>query len=176
MRALCIATLAIAAALAAMPGFGDMAQADGRKRVLKADLEGFEEPPAVSSTGSGEFRAQISRDGTAFEYVLRYQDLEGDVTQAHIHVGQRGVNGGISLWLCGTSTNPGPEGTPPCGGPRSGVVTRKVAAVDVVGPAGQGIAPGEFEELLTAMRDNVAYANVHSARNPGGEIRGQIRD
>jgi hypothetical protein len=129
----------------------------------------------VSSTGSGEFRARISRDGTSFEYELTYEDLEGDVTQAHIHLGQTGVNGGISVWLCGTATNPGPAGTPSCGGPRSGAVSRTVFAADLIGPSGQGIDVGEFEELLKAMRKGVTYANVHSTRNPGGEIRGQIR-
>jgi len=141
---------------------------------LRADLHGFEEPPAVSSTGSGDFRARIDRDGTAFDYELNFQDLEGDVTQAHIHLAQRGVNGGISVWLCGTDDAPGPAGTPSCGGPRSGSVSRTVSASDVIGPAGQGIAAGEFEELLTAMREGVTYVNVHSTRNPGGEIRGQI--
>jgi hypothetical protein len=54
-------------------------------------------------------------------------------------------------------------------------VSRTVTAADVVGPAGQGIAAGEFEEVLNAMRAGVTYANLHSTRNPGGEIRGQIR-
>jgi hypothetical protein len=60
-------------------------------------------------------------------------------------------------------------------GPRSGFVSRTVSAADVIGPAGQGIDAGEFEEVLIALRSGVTYANVHSARNPGGEIRGQIR-
>lgn len=172
-----IVWLALAGLLVAVPGTGNMAEADSKKRILKADLTGYEEPPSVSSTGSGEFRAQISRDGTQFEYALRFEDLEGDVTQAHIHVGQRGVNGGISVWLCTTpAIATAPPGTPSCGGPRAGSVTRAVSAADVVGPAGQGIAAGEFEEFLAAVREGVAYANVHSTRNPGGEIRGQIRD
>jgi len=94
---------------------------------------------------------------------------------SHIHLGQRGVNGGISIWLCQIATNPGSVGTPCCRGPNSGVVTGSVSAADVIGPAGQGIAAAEFAEVLKAMREGVTYANVHSTKHPGGEIRGQIR-
>ena len=38
----------------------------------------------------------------------------------------------------------------------------------------QGIAEREFAELVRAMRAGVTYANVHSDRWPGGEIRGQF--
>ena len=55
-------------------------------------------------------------------------------------------------------------------------MSRTVTAADVIGPTGQGIAAGEFAEVLRAIRQGVAYANVHSMRNLGGEIRGQIRD
>lgn len=174
MRSLRVALLAGVAVLLAIPGPQNVAQADGPRR-LKADLRGFEEPPSVSSTGSGEFRATISQDGESIDYELSFEDLEGDVTQAHIHLGQFSVTGGISIWLCGTATNPGPTGTPSCGGPRSGGASRTVSAADVIGPAGQGVAPGEFAEVLTAIREGVTYANVHSRRNLLGEIRGQIR-
>ena len=46
-----------------------------------------------------------------------------------------------------------------------------------VGPpptAGQGIEPGALNEILAAMRAGSAYANVHSTKWPGGEIRAQI--
>ena len=56
------------------------------------------------------------------EYRLSYSDLEGDVLQAHIHLGQEHVNGGISAFLCSNllepPAGPPPPGTPPCPGPR----------------------------------------------------------
>jgi hypothetical protein len=51
-----------------------------------------------------------------------------------------------------------------------------VTASDVIGPSGQGVAPGEFEEAIDAMRDGAAYANVHTMVYPSGEIRGQINE
>jgi hypothetical protein len=142
-------------------------------RALRASLSGFQEPPAVVSTGSGRIRVVI-HDDTLASYELEFENLEGDVTQAHIHLGQYGVNGGIMVWLCGTQTNPGPAGTPSCGGPTSGGASRAIGAADVIGPAGQGVSPGEFADFLLALRSGNAYANVHSTRNAGGEIRGQL--
>ena len=153
---------------------GAPASADNDKdRALTATLKGFEEPPSVSSTGRGTFRGLISEDGTALTYTISYEDLEGDVLQSHIHLGQRGVNGGIAVFLCSNLGN-GPEGTPACPGPREGTVSRTVTGADIVGPSGQGLTAGEFAELLRAIDKNVTYANVHSSKHTGGEIRGQI--
>jgi hypothetical protein len=155
-----------------------LAAGDRGDRSLRAVLHGFEEVAAVSSTGRGRFEARISRDDTSFDYKLQYEGLEGVVTQSHIHFGQLSVNGGISVWLCQTTANPAPTTIgfiPTCPGPSEGEVEGMVTAAQVVGPAGQGIAPGEFAEVLRAMRRGVTYANVHSTRNPGGEIRGQIK-
>lgn len=148
----------------------------GRRR-LKADLKGFGEVPVVSTAAHGTFRAVLSKDESEIEYELDYSDLQGTVTQAHIHLGDRHTTGGISVWLCGTATNPGPAGTPVCGPPggdgpeASGTLT----AANVVGPAGQGIAAGEFAELVRAIKAGHTYANVHSTLVPTGEIRGSIR-
>jgi hypothetical protein len=147
----------------------------GRGRRLRADLHGFNEVATVSSVARGSFHALLSADGMSIEYRLRFQDLEGEVTQSHIHFGDHHTAGGISVWLCGTAALPGPAGTPDCGGPMSGDVMGTITAAQVVGPAGQGIAAGEFEELVRAIKTGVTYANVHSTKFPGGEIRGQIR-
>lgn len=141
---------------------------------IRAFLTGYEEVPAVSTVAQGEFNARINRDESEIAYTLSYSDLEGAVQQAHIHVGQPGVNGGISVWLCSNlASPPTPPGIQPCPPPPatiSGVIT----ANDVVGPNPQGIAPGEFAELIRAMRAGRTYVNVHSTKFPGGEIRSQI--
>ncbi|HET6519524.1 MAG TPA: CHRD domain-containing protein [Geminicoccaceae bacterium] len=138
---------------------------------FEATLRGFKEVPAVSTRAKGTFDATISQD--QIEYELTYDKLQGQVQQAHIHFGQRAVNGGISAFLCSNLGN-GPVGTQTC--PESpGSVTGVIRPTDVIGPAAQGIAPGEFRELERAIRDGVAYANVHTDLFPAGEIRGQIK-
>ena len=142
---------------------------------IREFLTGYEEVPAVSTVAEGEFHARISSDSSQIDYELKYSGLEGDVTQAHIHFGQKGVNGGISVWLCGnpSATVSPPAGTQACP-PSPATVTGTLTAADVVGPAGQGIAAGEFAELISAIRAGKTYANVHSTKFPGGEIRSQI--
>ncbi len=147
---------------------------DDGDRDLVAALRGIEEPPSVSSTGHGRFRARISDGGTSIEYELSYADLEGDVLQAHIHLGQRAVNGGIAVFLC-TNLGNGPAGTQTCPGPRDGSISGTISGDDIVGPSGQGLEPNEFAELLRAIVKHVTYVNVHTSKHESGEIRGQIQ-
>ena len=143
-------------------------------KAFKAVLVGTQEVPAVSTTAHGGFALRLSPDGAALHYELAYDGLEGDVTQAHIHVGQRSVNGGIAVWLCSNlASPPTPAGVQPCPPPPA-TIQGVIMAADVVGPAGQGIAAGEFEELLRALRSGNAYANVHTSKFPGGEVRSQL--
>jgi hypothetical protein len=154
--------------------------ASGNDRI-RVKLIGYEEVPAVSTAASGRFRAQISDDELSIAFKLTYTGLQGTVAQAHIHVGQRSVNGGIVLWLCGTATNPGPAGTQTCPVPMPGQeaeVSGTLDAGDVVAitgtNAGQQISAGELAEVIAAIRAGVAYVNVHTSLSPGGEIRAQI--
>jgi hypothetical protein len=140
---------------------------------MTANLRGFQEVPALSTPAAGTLTATISDDGTEIEFELTYFRLKGNVTQAHIHFGQTGVNGGISIFFC-SNLNNGPAGTPPCP-PSPGEVTGIRGAASVIGPAGQGIPAGDLAGILRAIRTGTAYANVHSDLYPGGEIRGQIK-
>lgn len=147
-------------------------QADHGRRVVSASLKPTEEVPLISSTGSGSFKAIVDTTNQTIEFQLSYDELEGTPVQAHIHVGQRGVNGGVSVFLCG-----GP--TPAC--PASpATVTGTITPANILGPAAQGLAPtsdtvNEFAELASLLLAGDTYANVHSTKFPGGEVRGQIR-
>ena len=139
----------------------------GHAREFSAKLIGYQETPLTLSTaGFGDFRARLVND-TTLHYRLRYTDLEGgNVLFSHVHIGQRGTTGGVMFFLCG-------GGKPAC--PNSpAVVEGTVTPANVIGPAGQGIAPGQFDEAIRTMRAGYAYANVHTVTYPTGEIRGQV--
>jgi CHRD domain len=148
--------------------------------LLLAHLHGFQEVPSVSTAAHGEFRATISKDEQSIKFELTYEGLQNTVTQSHIHVAQRGVNGSIVIWLCGTQSNPGPTGTQTCPQTAKGITTVSgtIHATDVIAASttSQLILAGELAEVIAAIRGGVAYANVHSTPlTTGGEIRGQIR-
>lgn len=154
---------------------GTAAAHDRKKREeVRARLVSIQEVPALSTPARGRFKAVIDEDQGTIEYTLSYENLDGAVAQSHIHFGQRSVNGGISVFLCSNLGN-GPAGTQPCP-PAPAEISGTITSADVIGPAGQGIAAGEFAELLAAIRSGVAYANVHTDKYPGGEARGQLED
>jgi CHRD domain len=144
-----------------------------RGEQMFAPLTGLEEVPVVSTAAVGYFIALTS--GDSIPYTLFYTQLQGTVTQAHIHVGQSGVNGGISFFLCQTATNPDPTGlSPQC--PQEGTVQGTITAANVIGPTGaQQVSAGDFASVLSAIRAGAAYANVHTNLSTGGEIRGQVK-
>jgi hypothetical protein len=159
------------AALVLVLGAGSYAVAgDTESREIRETLIGYQEVPAVSTVASGRFTAEVRSD--RITYTLSYRNLEGDVQQAHIHLGQRHVNGGISVFLCSNLPSP-PPGTQACPAPPA-TISGTLTASNVIGPEAQGIAPGEFAELVAAIRAGVTYANVHSSKFPGGEIRAQL--
>lgn len=152
---------------------------EGNKR-FREFLNGYKEAiNPISTTGTGTFHATISDDETSISYELTFANLEGDVLQAHIHIGHPQNQGGIVLWLCGSVTNPGPAGTPRCNendpnDNRNGKVSGTLTVDNIQPQANNGIAAGEWAELLGLVRAARTYANVHSTKFPGGEIRAQL--
>ena len=142
---------------------------------LSATLGGYQETPSISSTGSANFTADVAKDGQSVDWKMSYAALEGNITQSHIHFGQRGVAGGISVFLC-TNLGNGPAGTQACPGPHDGTISGTFRPVDVIGPTAQGIAAGEWDELMNAIDAGKAYANIHSNIWPAGEIRAQLNE
>ena len=158
-----------------------VAFSDEGARKFKEFLNGTNEAAVVvSTTGTGTFTAEISKDGSEIAYELSFADLEGDVRQAHIHIGHPQNSGGIVLWLCDSAANPSPSATTPeCTSDdpanlRAGHVSGTLTAADVQTNAGNGIAPGEFEEVVALIRAGRTYVNVHTVKFPPGEIRSQI--
>ncbi len=163
-KGLVVTGLTVGAAAAVLSAQGSHGAA-----VVRAVLNGYQETPSVSTTGHGSFTARIDDQAMVVEYELRYTGLEGGAAMAaHIHFGSHDHNGGVSVFLCGGSL-------PACPA-TEGVVTGVFGPADVIGPAGQGIEAGSFEELVRAIRVGHTYVNVHTPRWPGGEIRGQIHN
>ena len=148
---------------------------------FQTTLQGLQENPSISTTGTGHVDLRINDENETIEFEVSYDNLEGVGTTpfvtngvvlfSHIHVSARGVNGGVSAFFCGGG------GKPACPTP-SGTVSGVITASDIVGPAAQGInqaEPTAFAELVRSIRAGFTYANVHSTRWPGGEIRGQLK-
>jgi hypothetical protein len=164
MKKLWIATAV--ALVGGLSAFGTMAFASGDDE-FRASLNGYNEVNSKSTVARGSFRAEL--EGGVIEYTLSYANLETPALFAHIHFAQSRVNGGVIAFLCGGGDKP------PCP-PTTGTVTGVIDPADIIGPSDQGIEPGSFAEAIRAMRADATYANVHSDRFPGGEIRGQIRE
>jgi hypothetical protein len=143
-----------------------------REEVVRARLVGYSEVPSQSVPGRGSFRAVIDEDAGTITYTLSYADVA--ITQSHLHLGQHHTNGGISVFLC-TNLGNAPAGVTVQACPAAPAeITGVIMAANVTGPAAQGIAAGEFAELLAAIRNGSVYANIHSTGLPAGEIRGQV--
>ena len=82
--------------------------------------------------------------GTKLTWKLTFSKLTGPATAAHIHLGAMGKAGNVAVALCG-----------PCKSPMSGTATISTSLRD------------QIEKHLT-------YVNVHTGKNPAGEIRGQV--
>ena len=171
--------LVVSIAVVAVLSVSTIVLAQGGFKRISEFLTGYEEVPSVSTTADGTFNARISNDGTRIDWELTYSDLEGAIQQSHIHFGQKGVNGGISVFLC-TNLGNGPAGIQPCPAPPA-TISGTILAADVspnipatAAARTQGINTGEIDELINAMRAGATYVNVHSTTWPGGEIRSQI--
>jgi hypothetical protein len=165
--------VALVLALGLLLAFVGVVAANGGgsdRKSFRAQLTGFQEVPATSSTGTASLRLKVNSADTEVTFTLTFSGLQGgNIAASHIHIGQAGVNGGVSVFFCGGG------GKPACPAATSGTVTGTFTAADVIGPTAQGFAAGDLASVLRAIRAGVTYANIHTANFPAGEIRGQIK-
>lgn len=102
-------------------------------------------PKGTMTGSSGTFTATLS--GTTLKWKLSYAHLSGPAVAAHIHLGARGKNGIALVALCGP---------PACKSPMSGT------------------ANSVTDDVAALMSKAGAYVNVHTDKNPEGEVRGEI--
>ncbi|HWJ31859.1 MAG TPA: CHRD domain-containing protein [Gaiellaceae bacterium] len=82
--------------------------------------------------------------GRKLKFTLKFSGLTGPASAAHIHMGAKGVSGPVVVPLCG-----------PCKSPLSKTVSLSAS-------------------VISAIKKGKAYVNVHTAKYPAGEIRGQL--
>lgn len=113
---------------------------------ITVDLSGFQEVPPVATQAGGIANITLDPATGAVNGIVTFAGLSGPATAAHIHQSAVGTNGPIIVSL----TPPFAEaGTIPV----SSILT--------------------LDQLSAAVADQL-YINIHTAANPGGEIRGQI--
>ena len=159
---------AVAGALVLSAGLGIVAYASHRDVQLRAELRGLNEVPPTTSPATATLRATLDESAQTITFTLDYKNMVATPSAAHVHFGPTKVNGGVMFFFCGGG------GKPACPAATSGTITGTVAPADVVGPAAQGVAVGDFANVVRAIRTGNAYANIHSATFPGGEARGKV--
>jgi glucose/arabinose dehydrogenase len=129
-----------------------------------ARLTGAEEVPPVTTTAKAVARFELNEDGT-LSYKLWATAPIQNATASHIHLGGRGQNGPVVLFLFG----------PVAGGQNfnAGDVIAEGTVQDANVIARPGFTP-TIQELVSRIRQGRAYANLHTTAFPGGEVRGQV--
>ena len=105
---------------------------------------GQERPHPKGTKVGASGRFTATLNGTTLRWRLTFTHLSGAATAAHIHMGVRGVSGPVMVPLCGPCTSPVTGST--------SVTTNEI----------------------NALKARKMYVNVHTNKNPNGEIRGQI--
>ncbi|WP_263409054.1 CHRD domain-containing protein [Terriglobus tenax] len=113
---------------------------------LKAELTGAQEVPSKDVAGKGTLTATLDTESGELTYHVTFSGLTGPVTAAHFHgPAAEGVNAKPQV----------PVKVNPIESPLDGTAQ---------------ITPEQGKDLV----EGKWYFNLHTAANPGGEIRGQV--
>jgi hypothetical protein len=129
--------------------------------VLKANLDGGQEEPKITTGAFGTATITLNRTTRSLTYVVDVFNFPTVATVSHIHVGSPGVAGPVMINFV----------VPPnsiSAFRLSGTATTS----DLVPRPAQGIQ--SIEDAFFSIAAGVSYVNVHSSGNPGGEIRGRL--
>ena len=137
--------------------------------VLRARLSTFNENPPNALGGTGLFEGTLNAAGDTITWTFSWDGLSGPPSAAHIHFAPVNVNGNVFTFFCGGG------GKPACPQTTSGSIDGTTTAADILAVPAQAIDAGDFATALKILRLREGYANMHTARFPGGEIRGQVR-
>lgn len=138
------AALAAVAAVVLMAGCGMMAP-QSNLVTLTTQLRGANEVPPNPGNASGQVDAVLDKSSGVLKWQLSYAGLSGPATAGHFHgPAMVGANAGIAVPFTGAVSSP-----------MSGQATLTAAQ-------------------MADLQAGKWYANIHTARYPGGEIRGQM--
>lgn len=139
---------------------------------FRSSLNTSNEVPApvnVVGTPEGNLKLKLTPDGQSMRFDLKITDPITDLTMSHLHVqdpnSPTGLTGPIVVWLY-------PSAAPPqqIPGEFSGrLAMGEFSEANLVGPLA-----GNWEGFLDAVEAGQIYANVHTVKNPPGEIRDQV--
>ena len=119
----------------------------------KASLDGKSEVPPTTSSGTGTATVTYDPATKTVTWEGTFSGLSGPATAAHIHgPAEAGKNAGVIVPLSQAGT--------PFTSPFKGSAT---------------LPDDKAAALSTALSSGQAYVNVHTAANPGGEVRGQLK-
>ena len=125
-----------------------------------ADLSGSQQVSPVETDATGQATFQLDPDSTVLSFTLTVVNIE-DVLASHIHCASAAENGPPGVTLSG--------GAP---GPINGTLAEGIITAP---DPGNGCGWADFAAMTGAMMSGNTYVQVHTASNPSGEIRGQIR-
>ena len=139
------------------------------KKNFVATLVGTSEVPAVTTTAAGKMEL-VQEDSVNIVYTITTTARTDSITMAHIHAAAAGTNGPIMVWFFPSEAARAP-GT---GGGTAAAVTGVVRVGRITRAGTSFVAPFTWDSLLVRMNAGTAYANIHTRRFGGGEIRGQV--
>jgi len=113
----------------------------------RAKLDAMQETAMVMSDATGLGLFNLSLDKQELEISVAVEGLSGPITGAHLHMAAAGMDGDVVVNL-----------------------TDLIDGNLIRGSVNMGLT----DELISAMNGEMIYINIHTAENPGGEIRGQL--